>query len=249
VIDQATGFDFHALTDDGQGNARFGAYYNGRPLFVVDPPTGRVFFGEHFWYDPSDGAIHTPNDKTIIRADGTIEAVDGSFTGNIVANSGLFKGIFDTTALRLEPGDATVLSKYVSDNYNQALDLYDYFVTSQGLSENVYYKINSPTSGTYTFSSSYSPLDFSKAKYITFKRDSIYTYVRFYDSTYTMLGQIVKRNDGSTSSQIKLNGSFTLAVSYGGDKLIVSSDIPINATELDDYQIYLSGDTLKVKLP
>ena len=249
IIDQATGFDFHALTDDGTGKPRFGAYYDGRPLLVVDPPTGRVFFGEHFWYDPATGSIRTPNDKTVIKADGTIEAVDGRFTGDIIANSGLFKGIFDTTVLRLEPGGANVLSKYVGDNYNQALDLYDYFVTSQGLSEDTYYRIKSPTSGTYTFSSEYPPLDFSKVKYVRFMRDHVFRHVIFYDSTFTLLGRVRKRVDGSTTAQLKLNASITLAVAYGGDKLIVSSDIPINTYGLDDYQVYLSGDTLKVKLP
>jgi hypothetical protein len=224
--------------------------YDGKKLFKVEPLTGLIYFGEHFWYNPSDGAIHTPNDKTVIRADGTIEAVDGSFAGNIIANSGLFKGIFDTTALRLEPGDATVLSKYVDDNYNQALDLYNYFVTSQGLLGDTYYKISSPTSGTYTFTGvNYPPLDFSEIKYITFAIDGLYRCVAFYNSTYKLLRMIRKRVDGSTTGQIKINSSFTLGVSYGGDKLIVSSDIPTDTNGLDDYQIYLSGDTLKVKLP
>ena len=35
----------------------------------------------------------------------------------------------------------------------------------------------------------------------------------------------------------------------GGDKLILSSDVPDNPLGLSDYQIYRSGDTLKVKLP
>jgi len=45
IIDDETGFNFHALTDDGTGKPRFGVYYNGRPLFVVDTTTGNSRFG------------------------------------------------------------------------------------------------------------------------------------------------------------------------------------------------------------
>jgi hypothetical protein len=55
--------------------------YGGKKLFNVEPLTGLIYFGEHFWYNPSDGAIHTPDDNTLIRADGTTELLGTLRTG------------------------------------------------------------------------------------------------------------------------------------------------------------------------
>lgn len=251
VIDQATGFDFHALTDDGQGNARFGAYYNGRPLFVVDPPTGRVFFGEHFWYDPTDGAIHTPNDKTIIRDDGTIEAVDGRFEGGVWANSGYFRGRFDTTALKLEPGTLNSYVNTASSAITQIKNLVIYALDTLGLSGNTLYRASVP-SGTYQTNSG-STLSGDNVKYVAYRRQYIgygdYSYtVYFYNISKTLILS-VQYNDVSGGGKYYFTTSISITTYTGGDSLIVSSDIPTESTGLLNYQIYLSGDTLKVKLP
>jgi hypothetical protein len=251
VIDQATGFDFHALTDDGGGNPRFGAYYNGRPLFVVDPPTGRVFFGEHFWYDPADGAIHTPNDKTVIRADGTIEVVDGRFEGDVWANSGYFRGIFDTTALKLEPGTLNSYVNTASSAITQIKNLVIYALDTLGLSNNTLYRASVP-SGTYQTNSG-STLSGDNVKYVAYRRQYIgygdYSYtVYFYNISKTLILS-VQYNDVSGGGKYYFTTSISITTYTGGDSLIVSSDIPTESTGLLNYQIYLSGDTLKVKLP
>ena len=51
--------------------------YGANKLFKVEPMTGKIYFGEHFWYDPSDGAIHTPKDRMMLNA-------NGQFDGNAI---------------------------------------------------------------------------------------------------------------------------------------------------------------------
>jgi hypothetical protein len=58
--------------------------YGANKLFKVEPLTGKIYFGEHFWYNPTDGAIHTPNDKTVINADGTIYGEQSNFEESVV---------------------------------------------------------------------------------------------------------------------------------------------------------------------
>ncbi len=57
--------------------------YDGNKLFKVEPLTGKIYFGENFWYDPSDGAIHTPEDNTLIRANGTLKAYFAELLGTL----------------------------------------------------------------------------------------------------------------------------------------------------------------------
>ena len=83
----SSGFRFRAQTDsvgDGSNVAVFDVYKDDKQLFKVDISTGIIYFGEHFWYDPSDGAIHTPNDKTVINADGTIYGEQSNFEESVV---------------------------------------------------------------------------------------------------------------------------------------------------------------------
>lgn len=85
-----SGFRFRAMDDDysQEGAPKvpvFDIYKDDKQLFKVDVSNGNIYFGTHFWYDPLDGAIHTPNDKTVIKADGTIEAVDGTFSGSVTS--------------------------------------------------------------------------------------------------------------------------------------------------------------------
>jgi hypothetical protein len=262
IVDDETGFNFHALTDDGTGVPRFGTYYNGRPLFVVDPTSGIIYFGEHFWYDPSDGAIHTPNNKTVIRADGTIEAVNGRFSGDVIANSGVFKGIFDTTALKLEPGDTT------AHNFTQASSMYqarNFFnaLTSFGLKVDTFYKASTSVSSIQMYTQmptldNTSTIDLSDLSYIRITsaihdKTTIY-HLQLFDSAKALIPAMPGWPFNSlmyynSNNYAMTTTSFTITVYTGGDKLILSSDIPDNPVGLADYQIYHSDGTLCIKLP
>ena len=75
----SSGFRFRAQTDsagDGTDVPVFDVYKDDKQLFKVDISTGKIYFGEHFWYDPSDGKIHTKDDKILIGSDGKMNATD-----------------------------------------------------------------------------------------------------------------------------------------------------------------------------
>ena len=77
-------FFFTAVQDDGTGKSRFDVYYNGKRIFEANPENGKIYFGDNFWYDPADASIHTPNDKTVINADGIIIGQESNFSESIV---------------------------------------------------------------------------------------------------------------------------------------------------------------------
>ena len=191
----------------------------------------------------------------MIKADGTIEAVDGNFSGNVNATSGYFSGIFDTTALRLEPGDASTISKTSSPSMYQADDIISNAL-SNGLSLNVYYTVSLGLTSvqfvTYYYpNTSYSTKNLTNVKYIQMKANYAFNgnTILFYDSSYNEIARIFSPEPGATAHYMYINTTFTIVIGYGGDKLIISSDIPTISTGLDDYQLYLSGEFLKVKLP
>jgi hypothetical protein len=82
---EGTGFRFRASSYDSAGNYDpiFDLYNGNNQLFKVDVNTGIIYFGQYFWYDPSDGALHTPNDTTVITATGKIYSTDGEFIGTL----------------------------------------------------------------------------------------------------------------------------------------------------------------------
>lgn len=268
ALTSGDGFIFRALSDDigdGSGVPRLGAYYDGKMLWKVDPLTGKIYFGEHFWYDPSDGAIHTPNDKTVIKADGTIEAVDGSFSGDVHANSGFFKGIFDTTALKLEPADTIANNFTQASESNQAQNFFN-ALSSFGIVVNRFYKASTSISSIQTYARYFdgnwtTTVDLSDLSYIRINNANssggapIYE-LKLYDSTKTLIPcstQSVFSGYSlmylSSTSYIMTTTSFTITVYTGGDKLIVSPEIPDSQTGLADYQIYHSNGILCIKLP
>ena len=75
-----SGFRFRAR--DNSGNPVFDIYFGDSQLFSVDIPTGKIYFGTGFWYDP------TPGDNSIHSADDGI-VIDGS--GYLTVNSGMYK--------------------------------------------------------------------------------------------------------------------------------------------------------------
>jgi len=252
-------------TLSGGNNPVFDVYKDDKMLFKVDIANGKVYFGEHFWYDPTDGSIHTPNDKTVIKADGTIEAVGGSFSGDVLANSGVFKGIFDTTALKLEPSDTIANNFTQASASNQAQNFFN-ALSSFGIVVDRFYKASTSISSIQTYARYFdgnwtTTVDLSDLSYIRINNANssggfpIYE-LKLYDSTKTLIPcstQSVFSGYSlmylSSTSYIMTTTSFTITVYTGGDKLIVSPEIPDSQTGLADYQIYHSNGILCIKLP
>lgn len=93
VGNPAIGFSMEATTDGSTGYPTFNLRYNGNSLFRVDPYSGRVFFGEGFWYNPSDKAIHSVNDNIVIGADGKLKTIDAEVSGKVKASTFDFSDI------------------------------------------------------------------------------------------------------------------------------------------------------------
>lgn len=104
-----TGFSFRALTDDGNGNKIFDVTYNGTVLFKVDIATGKIYFGQGFWYNPTPGdmSIHSANDNVVIGAD-----------GYITINNGLYKSNLQCPSFRSLPKDPPSQPTYLSVSGN-----------------------------------------------------------------------------------------------------------------------------------
>lgn len=95
-----TGFSFRALTDDGNGNKVFDVTYNGADLFKVDIATGKIYFGQGFWYDPDDQAIHSFNDNVVIDSMGVITAQQATFNNALIQGNSEFQGSFDCDVIK-----------------------------------------------------------------------------------------------------------------------------------------------------
>ena len=132
----------------------------------------------------------------------------------------------------------------------QAHGLYTYFVTNNGFSADTLYA---------TALSTNSSVKYVKFSYKSWVEGSLFTTVywkwtvTFYDNTmvnvvaniYTLYVEASLSSSGSK----KIDSQITVTAYTGGDKLILSSDVPISSSGLDDYQIYLDNGTLKAKLP
>lgn len=86
-----SGFRFRAL--DNNGSPIFDVMYGDVVLFKVDILTGKIFFGEGFWYDPIGGAIHSTGDNVVIASNGRISAQNATIAGAITANSFFFDNV------------------------------------------------------------------------------------------------------------------------------------------------------------
>jgi hypothetical protein len=254
--EEDSGFRFRAMDDDysQEGSPKvpvFDVYKDDRQLFKVHPETGVIEFGEHFRYDPNadngNGAIITNNNKLSIYADGRLEANDAILQGVEIVD-GVFKGIFDTNALRLEPGDLQSYSRSHANNYYQALDLIQEFL-SLGFSYNIKYRITLNTDANVKYMSFYWGDDVFGSIWTTYHS---WNGIKFYNSQLQYLYEILTyeiEGDLSESRSIKIDSSITITIYYGGDKLYVSENIPTTDEGLDAWQIWLDETTLKVKLP
>ena len=191
----------------------------------------------------------------------SIEAVDGSFSGNIMATSGYFKGVFDTTALKLAPSGSVAHTATYGGSDMQAKSFCDYFL-SEGLISNAIYKAYIP-SGTYYWKyTNYLTFEFQSddIKYVKFSSGTSESYVYFYDSNMNLINissdigvYLRTRMPNGGYNDLYTTNSLPITLYTGGDILQVSSDVPQTSdpSSLDDYQLYIDPSTgnMKVKLP
>ena len=120
---QGSGFSFKAVSDEG-GVPKFEVKYtkNGvtNTLFKVDIATGKIYFGQGFWYDPTPGdmAIHSVNDNVVIGAGGDITINKGMYKSDLLCPS--FRSmpreaIVNPTVIT-NPADAETLYKALRNN-------------------------------------------------------------------------------------------------------------------------------------
>lgn len=95
-----SGFRFRAL--DNNGSPIFDVMYGNVTLFKVDIATGKIYFGQGFWYDPDDSAIHSLNDNVIINSGGSIIAKNAT-----IKEGSRFEGSFDCDVIKTEPVPAS----------------------------------------------------------------------------------------------------------------------------------------------
>lgn len=102
-----SGFRFRAREYDDNGqkltNPDFDVYYGDSKLFDVDSD-GKIFFGSGFWYDPSDGAIHSANDGIVINSSGYLTVNSGMYMSDLVCPS--FRSLprnTPTTTITVQP--------------------------------------------------------------------------------------------------------------------------------------------------
>jgi len=100
-----SGFRFRAL--DNSGSPIFDVMYGNVTLFKVDIATGKIYFGEGFWYDPADMAIHSVNDNVVIGA-----------AGDITINKGIYKSDLFCPSFRSMPREVIVNPTVITNPAN-----------------------------------------------------------------------------------------------------------------------------------
>lgn len=213
--------------------------YGANKLFKVEPMTGKVYFGEHFWYDPADGAIHTPNDKTVINADGIIDADSGLFKGTIFGEGGEFRGALDTASFSSlpGPGSSSDSGSFTSSAENQIRGMYGLFMDNN-LEVDVIYRV----------AISQLP-DVSK---MYFSSDCLENLtIRFFNDTNTHFWRM-RSNYGTFGYTWESSFSGTaisVTIYYGGGDIFkFKPSLPVSSTGsgLEPGQVYLDGTTLKM---
>lgn len=241
-----TGFSFRALTDDGNGNKVFDVTYNGADLFKVDIATGKIYFGQGFWYNPDDGAIHSSGDKVVIGSSGTITAIDAEISG-----SSRFHGSFNCDVIKTvvgSPSLLTTLSTSVND-YTQIADLLYTWRDVAGLSVDTFYRVNlvgypSVRYAKITPSVSYgeSAFYFYDEQYNAINPSSLFSVSSYNTSSTSYLNTRYGSNYRRIGGTWAVSG-FTLQILTGGNVLEVSIPSAGQASGLSSNQLFYGAQT------
>lgn len=221
--------------------------YNGNTVFQIDPSSGNVFFGKPnsglnaplsgFMYDAANQRIVTKDNKVVINSDGSISALNGSFSGNINATSGSFTGTlnsasgtftgsFVTPAIESRPPKTTAASASV---------------TLDSVAKNQYSKLETLSIGTSTVYNATHSAD-SNVRYIKkYMQDGFNTRREFYlldKDLQTKYKCVYEANIQGTSYTTTIPAG-TLSLGASGDVLVFNVDkIPYSSSDLEVGQIY-----------
>ena len=236
----------------------FRVRYGGKTVFQIDPATGNVFFGEPnsglktaktgFMYQASDQTIRSTGNNVIIKADGTIEAkngifagevnaTSGTFTGTVNATDGIFKGTIITAAIESGPSDYNHVTYYHDgspwDCFAEAKYIYELVAASDFASRinDGYIKVHCAMGGIYN------------AMYAkVYHQNGLYG-VNFYS------GNFKKIPDSYFSSSLVSEGSRNYTILYEEDEdKRLDHFAYINWGEMTEIQ-FSTGAELELNLP
>lgn len=233
--------------------------YNGNTVFQIDPSSGNVFFGQPnsglnaplsgFMYDTANQRIVSKDNKVVINENGSIYALDGSFSGTINAINGSFAGTlngatgsfngnFSTPSLDCRPssGGTSYSGTLSAGNYESQFKVMESLRLSIGGMDElvsctvsnypdikyVSYYVNNGFATSYIYA-------FYNASLQRIKNGNIY------------LG-IAKNNLKGDISYDGLSSGGTITVSKGTGSILVFKDIGAYSSSLISGQIYKNSN-------
>lgn len=262
--DENSGFycriaDHDPVTGQALTKPLFIVKYNGQTVFQIDPSTGNVFFGKPnsglsaplsgFMYDATNKRIVSKDNKVVINEDGSIYALDGSFSGTINAKNGSFAGTlngatgsfngnFSTPSLDCRPssGGTSYSGTLSAGNYESQFKVMESLrLNISGMDELVSCTVSNYPDIKYV----------SYHENIGFATSYIYT---FYNASLqsikngnTNLG-IAKNNLKGDISYDGLSSGGTVTVSKGTGSILVFKDIGAYSSSLISGQIYKNSN-------
>ena len=233
--------------------------YNGNTVFQIDPSSGNVFFGQPnsglnaslsgFMYDATNKRIVSKNNKVVINEDGSIYALDGSFSGTINATNGSFAGTlngatgsfngnFSTPSLDCKPssGGTSYSGTLSAGNYESQFNVMESLRLSiGGMDELVSCTVSNYPDIKYV----------SYHEYIGFATSYKYT---FYNASLQSIKngnidlRIAKNNLKGDISYDGLSSGGTITVSKGTGSILVFKDIGAYSSSLISGQIYKNSN-------
>ncbi len=250
-----SGFRFRAMSDDysQQGSPKvpvFDVMFGDQVLFKVDIATGKIYFGEHFWYDPATESIRSTDDNFVVRADGSIkgiesEFIDGSFSGIAYIEDGRFEGQIDAPSFSSLPKSGGVTLQATGTSAAQQIDNFVNELISKGLIQGVRYDC-SVTGDSSIVSVSYSQ------RWVGVGGSNELTEITLRTSggtTKMMIKEWIAFQGYKYTSPYA--GTYTVfTVTYGAGDVFKLKNLPTAGEEagLESGQVYRDGTTLKIKL-
>ncbi len=119
------------ISEDGM-NAKYGEAGKQESIFSFDFDTGNIFIGKAnesgtapafgFMYDPSNKTISSANKLTVIREDGSIEALNLKASKATISGESYFSGEFNCSSIQAKAKDKTIIPYSIagSDGVYQA---------------------------------------------------------------------------------------------------------------------------------
>ena len=256
-------FKFYVKTTNDYGedlvNPIVEVWYNGTIIFKINPENGNIFFGtpnsnstapaSGFMYDASNKRIVSKGNKVVINEDGSIYALDGSFSGTINATNGSFAGTlngatgsfngnFSTPSLDCRPssGGISYSGTLSAGNYESQFKVMESLRLSiGGMDELVSCTVSNYPDIKYV----------SYHEYIGFATSYIYT---FYNASLQSIKNgnsdlgISKSNLKGDISYDGLSSGGTITVSKGTGSILVFKDIGAYSSSLISGQIYKNSN-------